>query len=69
MTGSPRYSIRLVRSLLSMNSEADQSSLTITNIPEVNPGNLDTFFICYAVLTLTNHQKMVEPSGIEPLTS
>ena len=40
-----------------MNSEADQSSLTITNIPETSSGNLDTFFICYAVLTLTNHQK------------
>ena len=30
-----------------MNSEADQSSLTITNIPEINSGNLDTFFICW----------------------
>ena len=30
-----------------MNSEADQSSLTITNIPETGSGNLDTFFICY----------------------
>ena len=29
-----------------MNSEADQSSLTITNIPETSSGNLDTFFIC-----------------------
>ncbi len=52
-----------------MNSEADQSSFTITNIPETGSGNLDTFFIRDAVLTLTNHQKMVEPSGIEPLTS
>ncbi len=39
-----------------MNSEADQSSLTITNIPETSSGNLDTFFICFAVSTLTNHQ-------------
>ena len=52
-----------------MNSEADQSSLTITNIPRINLGNLDTFFICYAVLTLTTTREMVEPSGIEPLTS
>ena len=39
-----------------MNSEADQSSLTFTNIPETGSGNLDTSFIRNAVLTLTNHQ-------------
>ena len=46
-----------------MNSEADQSSLTITNIPETSSGNLDTFFIRDAVLTLTNHQKWWSLAG------
>ena len=52
-----------------MNSEADQSSLTITNIPETSSGNLDTFFICETVFSANQPPEMVEPSGIEPLTS
>ena len=41
--------------------EADQSSLTITNIPDKS-GKRYTFFI-------RSNTRMVEPSGIEPLTS
>ena len=38
-------------------SEADQSSLTITNIPETGSGNLDTFFICFAAMPRTPSTK------------